>query len=114
MIFYDNDSANKKTGRAATNEFIIDGTTNILVDDGVDTLDFITLPGEYLIQISDGKIAKILVDETTAIKIAGNALFTITVTTDTKVNVYVDSGALKVENKTGASVIYTIAKTGVA
>lgn len=111
MIIIAQDNGNKKIDVAVSDEWSMQGKTYILEDDGVDILDYTSLPGTYTLKLSDGKMVIVLVDLATAIKVAGNALFTITVTTDTKVNIYVDSGKLKVENKTGSTVTYTIAKT---
>lgn len=80
-------------------------STGELADDAVAVTDIAgTNYGQLiLVTLDSGESAVILNDDGTAVKVAGNALFTITVTTDNKVNVYYNAGVLKVENKAGSA-----------
>ncbi len=112
MTTYNKDVGEKKIPVISGDEIVMDGKSYTIADDGVDVLGYTILDGLYIIRMSDDKVGLILVDGVTAIKVAGNALFTITATTDAKINVYVNAGAVKVENKTGAEASYQITKIG--
>lgn len=100
------DTSTRKVGQFEVSEIQLNSySTGSLADDAVAVTDIAgTNYGQLiLVTLDSGESAVILNDDGTAVKVAGNALFTITVTTDTKVNVYYNAGVLKVENKAGSA-----------
>lgn len=109
------DTENRKVGEVIVSELQLTAySTGSLADDEIGVTDIAgTNYGQLvLVYLDSGESAVILNDDGTAVKVAGNALFTITATTDEKVNVYYNAGVLKVENKAGSAKIAYIKVLG--
>lgn len=103
----------KKKFVSITDELLYTGQGATIATTAVDSLDYETLPGLYLFEISDGKTALILVNEATAIKTDGDATITITEDNASTVNIFVDTGVLKVQNLLAGDLSYEITKLGI-
>jgi hypothetical protein len=104
-------SATEKVSVLETSELQLQGlSSGSLIDDAVFTSEIPdTRVGQlYVVTLDSGEAGLFLNDDGTMVKVAGNALFTITVTTDAKVNVYFASDVLKIENKAGSTKTATI------